>query len=227
MIELVNCYKSYDGEKTYVLNNLNLKIEQGMFVAITGESGSGKTTLLNILGTLDEPNSGNYVINNVNILKLNGKELADFRNNNIGFVFQEYLLIPYLSVKENILLPVLHKDKKEKKVFERKAQEIIETLNIKKISNQKSTKLSGGEKQRVSLARALINDPLLILADEPTGNLDNKTARMVLDHLLKINKKYGVTVILVTHDKDLLSYADIVLNLEKGKLAIKKHDEKD
>lgn len=225
MIELVNCYKSYDGEKTFVLNNLNLKIEQGMFVAITGESGSGKTTLLNILGTLDEPNAGNYVINNVNILKLNSKELANFRNNNIGFVFQEYLLIPYLSVKENICLPVLHKDKKEKKFFERKAEEIIRTLNIEELSDKKSTKLSGGEKQRVSLARALINDPLLILADEPTGNLDNKTAKIVLDHLFKINKKYRVTVVLVTHDKDLLSYADVVLNLEKGKLVIKKHKE--
>ncbi len=226
MIELVNCYKSYDGEKTYVLNNLDLKIEQGMFVAITGKSGSGKTTLLNILGTLDKPDKGSYVIDNVNIMKLGNKELSDFRNNNIGFVFQEYLLISYLSVKENILLPVLHKEKKQKYDFEKKADEIIQTLNIEKISNKKVTKLSGGEKQRVSLARALINNPLFILADEPTGNLDDKTAKMVLDYLLKINKKYKVTIVLVTHNSDLLSYANVVFDLEKGKLVLKKDNGK-
>lgn len=220
MIELANCYKSYDGEKTFVLNNLNLKIDKGSFIAITGESGSGKTTLLNILGTLDTPNKGNYVIDGINVLKLNNKEGSRFRNENIGFVFQEYLLIPYLSVKENIMLPILHKNKRERKIYDKKADEIIKTLNIKKISDKNVVKLSGGEKQRVSLARALINDPLVILADEPTGNLDEKTSKVVLDYLLKINKQYKITIVLVTHDKNLLSYADKVYKLEKGKLQV-------
>lgn len=220
MIELVNCYKSYDKEKTFVLSDLNIKIEKGEFIGITGKSGSGKTTLLNIIGTLDQLSSGKYVIDNVNISKLNARELAEFRNKNIGFVFQEYLLIPYLSVKENLLLPVLHVDKNKRKDYEDKAIHIASLLGIDKLMNQNTKKLSGGEKQRVSLARSIINDPLMILADEPTGNLDKENAIIVLKELVRINKTLGVTVIMVTHDESLLSVCDKVLNLKDGKLEL-------
>ena len=211
MIEITNGFKSYDNDKSYTLNNLSISIHEGELIGIVGASGSGKTTLLNILGTLDKLSSGKYVFDNTNIDNLSNKDLTLFRNNHIGFVFQEYILIPYLTVFENVLLPVLHLDKNEQKAYEDKAIRLLEKFGLLELKDKKAKKLSGGEKQRVSLARALIQNPSLILADEPTGNLDEMNSKLVIKELNRINKEEKVTVVIVTHDKSVLPICDKVL----------------
>ncbi|MDY0210128.1 MAG: ABC transporter ATP-binding protein [Acholeplasma sp.] len=218
MIEITNGFKSYDGEKSYILNNVSITINEGDLIGIVGTSGSGKTTLLNILGTLDKLSSGRYVFDNTNIDRLNDQALTEFRNKHIGFVFQEYMLIPYLSALENITLPVLHLDKQTQKNYFDKANSLIDKFGIQSLKNKKTKNLSGGEKQRVSLARALIQNPGLILADEPTGNLDEDNAKLVIKELYRISKEEKVTVVIVTHDKSMLPICDKVYEIKSGRL---------
>src|SRR5690554_3180767 len=208
MIELLNCFKSYDKEQTYVLKNLNLKVKSGEMIAIVGKSGSGKTTLLNILGSLDIMQKGSYTFIDYNVDKMSKNKLYNFRNQNLGFVFQDYFLIPYLSVLENVLVSVMHLKKKIYEERKEQALMILAEMNMSGIVNRKARNLSGGEKQRVAIARALINNPKLILADEPTGNLDKDNEKIVLDELKRINFTNKVTIIIATHNEDIIELCD-------------------
>ena len=211
MYKLENIYKSYDKEQTFVLNNLNFEVQSGDFIAIIGKSGSGKSTLLNLLSTVDTPSKGYYIFNGMNLSKLNDNKLAEFRNQSIGVVFQAYNLIEDYTVSENILLPLLFSPKKKQVDL----YPILETLGITGLENKKVKLLSGGEQQRVSIARALITDPKLLLADEPTGNLDQENSDLIFNILKKLNTE-GITIIVVTHDLDLAKRFNKVYELKNG-----------
>lgn len=219
MIELINVSKRYKEkqEKTVVnaLHNVNLKIEDGECVAITGKSGAGKSTLLNILGTIDKPTSGVVQISGNDITKMSAKEKAIYRNKNIGYVFQDFLLENSLTIKENVELPLLISkvDKAERK---RRALEILDKVGLKDRVNHRPTELSGGEKQRASIARALVNNPDILLADEPTGNLDEATGNDIYELMraLTVNK----VMIMVTHDKELAEKSNHIIVLKDGKI---------
>lgn len=211
MYKLENIYKSYDKEQTFVLNNLNFEVESGDFIAIIGKSGSGKSTLLNLLSTVDTPSKGYYIFNGVNLSKLNDNKLAEFRNQSIGVVFQSYNLIEDYTVSENILLPLLFSPKKKQVDL----NQILEMLGITDLVNKKVKLLSGGEQQRVSIARALITSPKLLLADEPTGNLDQENSDVIFNILKKLNTE-GITVIVVTHDFNLAKRFNKVYELKNG-----------
>lgn len=210
LVEVKNLTKKYDD--TYALQNVSLKIKPKEFVMIVGKSGSGKSTLLHILAGIDEPTEGKVIINGSNIFDFSNKDLTFFRRDNIGMVYQAYNLLPSLNVKENILLPT-YITKREKNKF----SEIIETLDLKDKLDSMPSELSGGGKQRVAIARALINNPKIILADEPTGNLDQKSREEIMKLLKKYNQK-GQTIIMVTHDTELLKYATRVIKLSDGKI---------
>lgn len=212
MYKLDNIYKSFDKEKTYVLNNLSLHINQGDFIAVTGVSGAGKTTLINILGAIDRPTKGNYSFNNINIEKLSDDQLAEFRNKEVGIIFQDYNLIQEFTVEQNILLPKIFSKNKNSQI-----DEIASRLNIDKLLTKKTKYLSGGEQQRVAFARAIINEPKLILADEPTGNLDEQNSNQLLSMLKEINEK-GVTVVTVTHSNEFASKFNKILKLNNGSI---------
>jgi len=197
------------------LKNINLTINKGEFICITGKSGSGKSTLLNLLSGLDTPTNGEIIINNQNINKLNSEELTIFRRKNIGIVFQFYNLIPNLTVKENILLPLLL-DKKA--INERRFNEIVKTLGIKNKLDSMPNDLSGGLQQRVSIGRALINKPKILFADEPTGNLDSKNSLKVMKLLEYYNKKFNQTIIMVTHDESLAKRCKRNIRMKDGKI---------
>ncbi|OHE51244.1 MAG: hypothetical protein A2558_09875, partial [Tenericutes bacterium RIFOXYD2_FULL_35_11] len=182
MFRLDNAYKSFDKEKTYILNNMNFSFNEGDFIAITGKSGAGKSTLVNILGTIDTLSSGKYTYNNLNLDNMNERALAEFRNRNIGIVFQDYNLIMEYSVRQNILLPKLFSKNKDNEL-----DEIAKKLHIDSLLNRKAKYLSGGEQQRVAVARAIINNPTLVLADEPTGNLDEDNSDQLYNILKKLN----------------------------------------
>lgn len=197
-----------------VLKGINLNIEKGEFVSIMGTSGSGKTTLMNIMGCLDVPTSGLYVLADREVSHLTDDELSVIRNEHIGFVFQNFYLLPYATVLENILLPTLyvehHKDGSEKH-----AKELLQLVGLEERSKFKPNQLSGGEQQRVAIARALINNPELVLADEPTGQLDSKTSTEILNLFKKMNEQ-GKTVIVITHDVNVAAYAKRILNIQDG-----------
>lgn len=218
IIEIKNLTKKYG--KTYALKNVSLRIKQGEFIMIVGKSGSGKSTLLHILSGIDEPTKGSVVINNTNILELGNKDLAFFRRNNIGLVFQSYNLLPALNVKENILLPTYITGRSPDNL-----KDIVNILSLEDKLDSMPNELSGGGKQRVAIARALINDPKIILADEPTGNLDSKSAVEIMEYLRKCNKK-GKTIIMVTHDNELLKYATRIIKLQDGKIVGKRNEKK-
>ena len=220
LIKLENVNKIYKSGKmeTHVLKNINLEIYPGEFVAIMGPSGSGKTTLMNILGLLDRPSSGKYYLNEVEVSFLNDNEISKLRNEYIGFVFQAFYLIPYLNVLDNVLLPMLYSSKKLP--FEKRAKELLEKLGMKDRMYFKPNQLSGGQKQRVAIARALLNDPFIILADEPTGQLDSKTSKAVMEIFKNLNKE-GKTIILVTHDPSVADYAKRKIYLKDGKIVDK------
>jgi ABC-type lipoprotein export system ATPase subunit len=216
MIELVNCSKSY-GDKL-VLDNISLKINKGDFIAFVGDSGCGKTTLMNLLGTIDKPSEGMVLIDNIDINKLKNKSLSRFRNNNIGFVFQSYYLLPDLTVYENLRIPLIYSATpfmKHNEVIEN----ILHDFGLISLKNQYSINLSGGEQQRVAIARAMINNPNIIIADEPTGNLDENNAFNVITKLKEINAK-GVTIIIVTHNKQIGNYCNIVYTIKNRKIDI-------
>ncbi|MGL4991248.1 MAG: ABC transporter ATP-binding protein [Sarcina sp.] len=195
------------------LNNVSFNIERGEFIAIVGESGSGKSTLLHLLGGLDKATSGEIIIEGENILNLKDDNLAIFRRRSIGFVFQFFNLIPILNVEENIKIPVLLDGNKVDTEY---YNEILRLLGIDNRKNHLPSELSGGQQQRVSIARSLINKPSIILADEPTGNLDSKTSKEIIELLKMTSKKYNQTLIVITHDKKIAAMADRVITIVDG-----------
>ncbi|WP_250675191.1 ABC transporter ATP-binding protein [Paraclostridium ghonii] len=215
ILKVENLTKSYGtGEaKVDALKNINLSINKGEFVAIVGPSGSGKSTLLHLLGGVDKPTSGNVFINDVDIYNLKEKDLSIFRRRNIGIIYQFYNLIPVLSVKENILLPAELDNRKIEKIY---LNDLLKTLGLKERENHLPNELSGGQQQRTSIGRSLINRPAIVLADEPTGNLDSKNSKEVIE-LLKLSvKKYNQTLIMITHDNNIALQADRVISIEDG-----------
>ena len=200
------------GEKNAV-DSVSLDVEKGEFVAIVGPSGSGKSTLLHLLGGVDKPTSGNVFINDINIYDLKEKDLAIFRRRNVGLIYQFYNLIPVLTVKENILLPAELDNRKIDKEY---LEDLLKTLDLKERENHLPSELSGGQQQRTSIGRALINRPSIVLADEPTGNLDSKNSKEIVE-LLKVSvKKYNQTLIMITHDTNIALQADRVITIEDG-----------
>jgi putative ABC transport system ATP-binding protein len=217
ILKVENLTKIYTmGEtKVYALNDVSLTVDKGEYVAIVGPSGSGKSTLLHLLGGVDRPTSGKVFINGIDIYKLNNDKLAIFRRNEVGLIYQFYNLIPILTVEENIKLPCLL-DKKV--VDEDYYQDIIKTLNLKSRINHLPNQLSGGQQQRVAIGRALINRPAIILADEPTGNLDSKSSDEIIELLKLANKKYNQTVIVITHNEEIAKQADRIITIDDGKI---------
>jgi len=210
-----NLCKTYGSGETKVeaLKNANISINKGEFVAVVGPSGSGKSTLLHLLGGVDKPTSGKVFVDNIDIYSLNEKQLAIFRRRKVGFVFQFYNLIPVLTAEENILLPILLDNRKPDKAY---IEELLDLLGLQDRRSHLPSELSGGQQQRVSIARALAYKPSIILADEPTGNLDSKNSREILD-LLKISvKRYNQTLMVITHDIDIASQADRIITIEDG-----------
>jgi ABC-type lipoprotein export system ATPase subunit len=197
-----------------VLKGVNLSVEEGEFIAIMGTSGSGKSTLMNLIGCLDVPTSGRYLLADREVLGLSDDELSELRNTHIGFVFQSFYLLPYATVLENVLLPTLYREKAVSHV-ERRAVELLALVGLEKRMHFRPNRLSGGEQQRVALCRALMNDPEMILADEPTGQLDSKTAGEIMNLLSEMNKR-GKTVILVTHDAAIAANARRVIRISDG-----------
>jgi putative ABC transport system ATP-binding protein len=194
-----------------------MEIESGEFIAIMGPSGSGKSTLLNLIGCLDKPTRGEVLINGVETSKLSDKELTDLRRDTIGFIFQTYNLIPTLTALENVELPMIFKGM-GKREREKKAAELLEYMGIGDLKDRKPNEISGGQQQRVAIARALANDPLILLCDEPTGNLDTKSGKVVMDLIKEQNRERDVTVVLVTHDPALSNYADRVVKIRDGRI---------
>lgn len=211
--DISKIYKSGD-EDTIALKNINLTINKGDFVAIMGPSGSGKSTLMHIIGLLDKPTSGTYILNNQNVSKLSGSKQAAIRNQEIGFVFQQFNLLPRTSVLDNVLLPTIYGKIPNPT---KKALEVIEEVGLQDRVNYKSNKLSGGQIQRVAIARALVMDPSIILADEPTGNLDSKRSGEIMEVFEELNTK-GVTIVLITHEKDIAGQAKKVIELFDGEI---------
>ncbi|MGB9668608.1 MAG: ABC transporter ATP-binding protein [Thermosulfidibacteraceae bacterium] len=217
VIKLRDIRKVYRiGEEEYeILKSINLDVYKGDFVAIMGASGSGKTTLLNILGCLDRPTSGSYILDGVEVTKLSERELASIRNQKIGFVFQEFHLIPWATVLENVLLPTVYADGITKEKID-KAIYLLNRLNMGERINFRPNELSGGQRQRVAIVRALINDPAIILADEPTGALDSKTSEEVMEIFGMLNEE-GRTIVVVTHDMNVASKAKLIKHIRDGK----------
>lgn len=216
IIHLENIQKSYfmGNQGIPVLKGINLDIYKNEYVALMGPSGSGKSTLMNILGCLDSPTAGQYILNEKDVSKLTDNDLAEVRNKNIGFVFQQFNLLPRLSAAENVALPLVYAGIGKKERLQR-AKEVLDKVGLADRSHHKPNELSGGQMQRVAIARALINNPAIILADEPTGNLDSKTSSEVMDIFSKIQAS-GNTVILVTHEEEIATYAKRIVRLRDG-----------
>lgn len=215
MIKAKNIHKSF-GELE-VLKGVDLHVTKGEIVSIVGPSGAGKTTLLQILGTLDKSNAGEVLLNGIDFNSLNEKDLAAFRNKNIGFIFQFHQLLPEFTALENVIIPALIARKDSKKATQ-KAIEILTYLQLTDRMDHKPNELSGGEKQRIAVARALINDPEIILADEPSGSLDSKNRDELHKLLFDLRDKFGLTIVIVTHDKELASLSDRVIEMKDGKI---------
>lgn len=221
ILKVENLTKIYgkDNNKVVALDNVSFTVEKGEFVAIVGASGSGKSTLLHLLGGVDTPTSGKVFIDGQEIYKLNSDKLAIFRRREVGLIYQFYNLIPILTVEENITLP-LELDNRKVDKFE--LNEIIKLLGLERRRNHLPNELSGGQQQRTSIGRAIITKPAIILADEPTGNLDSKASEEVVTLLKKMNKDYKQTIIMITHNLEIASYADRIITIEDGKIVKEK-----
>jgi putative ABC transport system ATP-binding protein len=217
MIQIRALSKSFSKDSASVIkaaDNVDIDVKPGEFVAIVGPSGSGKSTLMNIIGLLDKPESGEYMLDGKEVSKLTKDELAEIRNKKIGFVFQQFHLLPKTTAKENVEIPLIYSDKKN---INGLAVNALELVGLKDRVNHIPTELSGGQQQRVAIARALVNDPEIILADEPTGNLDSKAGLEVISVFQKLNK-LGKTLILITHDKEIALHAKRILEIVDGKI---------
>ncbi|HLD10479.1 MAG TPA: ABC transporter ATP-binding protein [Candidatus Nanoarchaeia archaeon] len=225
IIELKEITKTYymGDSEIHALSEINLNIEKNDFIAIMGPSGSGKSTIMNSIGCLDTPSKGKIILDNKNISSLSESELAIIRGKKIGFIFQQFNLIPTLTALENIMLPMIFQKIPEKKRKER-AKELLKLVELENRMNHKPKELSGGQQQRVAIARALANNPEIILADEPTGNLDSKTSNIIIDFLKKLNKE-GKTIILVTHNIETARQAKKIFYLKDGKIALEEKNE--
>lgn len=219
ILELKNINKIY-GEKikTQVLYDINLKFQESSFNSIIGSSGSGKSTLMNIIGTLDKCTSGDVLIDGKSISNFNKEQLAVLRNETIGFIFQFHYLLPEFTVLENVLMPYRIKHSKVSKEALKRAKDLIEIVGLNKVANNKATDISGGQQQRAAIARSLINNPRIILGDEPTGNLDSETTETVYNLLREINKEFKSTFIVITHDKRIAEKADRIIEIKDGKI---------
>ena len=213
MIEVNDLYKSFGALE--VLKGVNLRVEKGEIVAIIGKSGAGKTTLLQIIGTLDRPTKGQVLMDGTDVFAMKDKELAAFRNKHIGFIFQFHQLLPEFTALENVCIPAMIAREKENEYIAR-ATKLLTELGLGDRLNHKPNELSGGEKQRVAAARALMMSPDIILADEPTGSLDTQNKKELSELLLKLRKEYNQTILLVTHDKDLAQMADRIIEIKDG-----------
>ncbi len=222
LIDLKNVTKIYgqdDGDQCVqctALDNVSLKIEEGEFVTIMGPSGSGKSTLMNMIGFLDVPSKGNYIFDNKKVTDFDEDSLADIRNREIGFVFQFFYLLPRMTAMENVRMPMIYADIKESEQI-KKAEKTLKEVGLGHRINHRPNELSGGQQQRVAIARALVNEPKIILADEPTGNIDSKSAIDVMKILKKLNSE-GKTLIIVTHDKEVARYAHRIVKIKDGKI---------
>jgi len=221
ILTLKNINKTY-GEKTknpnQVLFDLNLSFEEHSFNSIIGQSGSGKSTLLNIIGTLDKPTSGEVYLNGKNITSFTKNELADIRNQSIGFIFQFHYLLPEFTALENVLMPFRISKQPITDEIMNRAKELLEIVGLKPYMNQLASNLSGGQQQRVAIARSLINNPQIVLADEPTGNLDSDSTERVYQLLRDINKKYQTTFIIITHDRHIAEKTDRIIEIKDGRI---------
>lgn len=217
ILKTQNLKKYYGTEPNIVkaLDDVSISIEQGEFTAIIGTSGSGKSTLLNMLGGLDHPTSGSVKVDNFELGKLNDEDLTVFRRQRIGFIFQNYNLVPVLNVYENIIMPIQLDQKKPDRKFIR---EIVELLGLEKKLDNMPNNLSGGQQQRVAIARALASKPAIILADEPTGNLDSKTSDEVIDLLKRTSRTFGQTIVMITHNPEIAALADRTIRIEDGRI---------
>lgn len=219
ILELKNIQKIYGKEiQTQVLFDINLTFEEGSFNSIIGQSGSGKSTLLNIMGTLDKPTTGEVIIGGTRTDQMKSRELANLRNDSIGFVFQFHHLLPEFSALENVLLPYEIKHGKVTKEIVEKAEEYMRLVGLEGVKNNLSTKMSGGQQQRTAIARALINEPKIILADEPTGNLDSDSTETIYELMRDINEKFKTTFIIITHDRKIAEKADRIIELKDGRI---------
>ncbi len=200
----------------HALCGVSVAIDKGEIVAIMGPSGSGKSTLMNLLGCLDKPTSGKYVLNGKDVSRLDGNELAQIRNKEVGFVFQSYNLLPRMNAMANVMLPLNYARDEDIKDGDKRAEELLTQVGLKNRIYHKPFEMSGGEQQRVAIARALVNRPSILLADEPTGNLDSKSGREIMDLLVEINKTRGVTLIIVTHAAEVAKMTHRLIQLEDG-----------
>jgi len=219
LIDINDVWKTYKiGDLSFnALQQVSLSINKGEFISIMGPSGSGKSTFMNILGCLDQPTKGKYLLDGIDVTKLNSDELANIRNCKIGFVFQGFNLIPRTSALENVELPMIYNNipAKERK---RISEEALKVVGLENRESHTPNQLSGGQQQRVAIARAIVNDAPIILADEPTGNLDTKTSYEIMDLFVRLNKEAGKTVILVTHEPDIAEYSERIIKFKDGKL---------
>jgi len=217
-------YKMGKSEGLTVLKEVSFEIKQGEFVAISGPSGSGKSTIMHLMGALDKPSYGNVYLKEQNINNLSDNSLSSLRAKTIGFIFQQFNLLPTFSALENVMIPMELVDRSEKESKE-KAEELLTSMGLENRMKHKPTELSGGQQQRVAIARALANDPQVIIADEPTGNLDSKTGFFIMDFLSKLNKQ-GKTIVMVTHEVELLKYASRVIYIKDGVINREVHNSK-
>lgn len=221
IIELKNINKIYGTSvKTQVLYDLNLDIKEGSFTSIIGQSGSGKSTLLNIVGTLDKPSSGEVYIGGRRTDQMKKDELADLRNKTMGFIFQFHYLLPEFTALENVLMPHRIIDERISKETLDRAHELMNLVGLEKVKNNLATNMSGGQQQRTAIARALMNNPNIILADEPTGNLDSDTTETIYNLLRDINEKFNTTFVIITHDRRIAEKADRIIEIKDGKIGM-------